>query len=46
MLNAQLIQSAVNRLIPLNEFERRKNWQTSPVSEAVRGGKVLYERAA
>jgi len=25
------------------EFERRVNWQTSPVYDAVRTGKVLYE---
>ena len=30
----------------LNEFERRRNWQTSPVFDAVRGGKVMYERRA
>ncbi|AUB83904.1 nucleotidyltransferase domain-containing protein [Candidatus Thiodictyon syntrophicum] len=41
------VGTGVDLLIyPLNEFERRKNWQTSPVSDAVRGGKVLYERAA
>jgi predicted nucleotidyltransferase len=28
------------------EFERRQGWQTSPVFDAVRSGKVLYERAA
>lgn len=28
------------------EFERREHWQTSPVSDAVRTGKVLYERVA
>lgn len=31
-------------IFPLGEFERRKNWQTSPVFDAVRDGKVLYER--
>ncbi len=29
---------------PRHEFERRKNWQTSPVFDAVRSGKVMYER--
>jgi uncharacterized protein len=31
-------------IYPLDEFERRRNWQTSPVFDAVRGGKVMYER--
>nr|VFK54359.1 MAG: Nucleotidyltransferase domain-containing protein [Candidatus Kentron sp. TUN]VFK54862.1 MAG: Nucleotidyltransferase domain-containing protein [Candidatus Kentron sp. TUN]VFK60166.1 MAG: Nucleotidyltransferase domain-containing protein [Candidatus Kentron sp. TUN] len=26
-----------------DEFEKRKNWQTSPVFDAVRTGKVMYE---
>jgi predicted nucleotidyltransferase len=30
-------------LYPKKEFERRANWQTSPVYDAVRSGKVLYE---
>lgn len=33
-------------LYPRIEFERRANWQTSPVFDAVRHGKVLYERHA
>lgn len=28
------------------EFERRTNWSSSPVFDAVRHGKVLYERNA
>lgn len=28
------------------EFERRANWSSSPVFDAVRHGKVLYERQA
>lgn len=28
------------------EFERRRQWPSSPVHEAVRHGKVLYERRA
>jgi predicted nucleotidyltransferase len=28
------------------EFERRRHWQTSPVYDAVRMGKVMYERLA
>jgi len=31
-------------LYPKVEFERRVNWQTSPVFDAVRQGQVLYER--
>ncbi len=31
-------------LYPRSEFERRTNWQTSPVYDAVRFGKTLYER--
>ncbi len=31
-------------LYPWEEFERRANWQKSPVYDAVRTGKVLYER--
>lgn len=39
------VGTGVDLLIyPLREFERRKNWQTSPVFDAVRDGKVLYER--
>ena len=33
-------------LYPLAEFERRSQWQTSPVADAVRYGKVMYERLA
>jgi predicted nucleotidyltransferase len=33
-------------LYPRNEFERRLNWRTSPVYDAVRSGKVMYERSA
>lgn len=33
-------------LYPRHEFERRTNWQTSPVYDAVRTGKVMYERIA
>lgn len=33
-------------LYPRHEFERRANWQTSPVYDAVRTGKVMYERIA
>jgi hypothetical protein len=28
------------------EFERRRHWQTSPVYDAERMGKVMYERIA
>ena len=28
------------------EFERRRHWQTSPVYDAARMGKVMYERIA
>ena len=27
-----------------HEFEKRRNWQTSPVFDAVRQGQILYER--
>lgn len=30
-------------LYSLAEFDRRTNWQTSPVFDAVRYGKVMYE---
>ena len=41
------VGTGVDLLIyPLNELERRRNWQTSPVFDAVRGGKVMYERRA
>jgi predicted nucleotidyltransferase len=41
------VGTGVDLLIyPLREFERRKDWQTSPVFDAVRDGKVLYERPA
>jgi predicted nucleotidyltransferase len=41
------VGTGVDLLIyPINEFERRRNWQTSPVFDAVRGGKVMYERRA
>nr|VFJ88591.1 MAG: Nucleotidyltransferase domain-containing protein [Candidatus Kentron sp. H]VFJ90688.1 MAG: Nucleotidyltransferase domain-containing protein [Candidatus Kentron sp. H]VFJ96851.1 MAG: Nucleotidyltransferase domain-containing protein [Candidatus Kentron sp. H] len=33
-------------IYPEDEFERRKEWQTSPVYDALRNGKVMYERAA
>lgn len=33
-------------LYPREEFERRTQWQTSPVSDAVRYGKVIYEHPA
>lgn len=29
---------------PQQEFEKRINWQTSPVFDAVRQGQILYER--
>jgi predicted nucleotidyltransferase len=29
-------------LYPLADFDRRANWQTSPVYDAVRYGKVMY----
>lgn len=29
---------------PQNEFEKRVDWQTSPVFDAVRQGQILYER--
>ena len=39
------IGTGVDVLIyPREEFERRKDWQTSPVFDAVRTGKVMYER--
>lgn len=39
------IGTGVDVLIyPRSEFERRANWQTSPVYDAVHHGKVLYER--
>lgn len=39
------IGTGVDVLIyPRKEFERRQNWQTSPVYDAVRTGKVMYER--
>lgn len=31
-------------LYPQHEFEKRRNWQTSPVFDAVRQGQILYER--
>jgi predicted nucleotidyltransferase len=41
------VEAGVDLLIyPLHEFERRQNWQTSPVFDAVRRGQVLYERCA
>nr|VFJ91625.1 MAG: Nucleotidyltransferase domain-containing protein [Candidatus Kentron sp. LFY] len=30
-------------IYPSDEFEKRRNWQTSPVFDAVRTGKVMYE---
>lgn len=33
-------------LYPRSEFERRLNWRTSPVYDAVRNGKIMYERDA
>lgn len=32
-------------LYPVDEFEKRKDWRTSPVFDAVRLGKVVYERS-
>jgi predicted nucleotidyltransferase len=31
-------------LYPKQEFDKRVNWQSSPVFDAVRQGQVLYER--
>lgn len=31
-------------LYPRTEFERRINWRSSPVYDAIRSGKVMYER--
>lgn len=31
-------------IYPQHEFEKRRNWQTSPVFDAVRQGGILYER--
>ena len=40
------IETGVDLLIySLREFERRANWSSSPVFDAVRPGKVLYERS-
>jgi predicted nucleotidyltransferase len=40
------IETGVDLLIySRSEFERRINWSSSPVFDAVRHGKVLYERS-
>lgn len=40
------IQTGVDLLIyTRREFEQRANWSSSPVFDAVRHGKVLYERS-
>lgn len=33
-------------IYPINELERRQNWQTSPIFDAVRPGEALYARRA
>ncbi len=41
------IETGVDLLIySRSEFERRANWSSSPVFDAVRHGKVFYERSA
>jgi hypothetical protein len=40
------IETGVDLLIySRSEFERRVNWSSSPVFDAVRHGKVIYERS-